>query len=82
MLDAGAKQILRSGRGNTKDLFRNNDKGRSCSAQRSISLVVVIKTVAPIELVPHARCFAALRMTGLYFEYFLNSFFIVILEQA
>ena len=42
--------------------------------RRSISRVVVIKTVAPIELVPHARCIAALRMTGLYF--------IVILEQA
>ena len=35
--------------------------------RRSISRVVVIKSVAPIELAPHARCFATRCMTGLRF---------------
>ena len=56
------------------DLFRNKNKGRSCSAPRSILRVVVLKPVAPIGLVLPARYFAALGMTGLYF--------IVIPEQA
>ena len=46
-----------------KDLFRNNDKCRSCRAQRSISRGVVIETVVSTGLLTHARCFAALCMT-------------------
>ena len=49
---------------------------------RSISRVVVLKTVAPIGLVLPARCFAALCMTGLYFIIIPKQFYMSIISVA
>ena len=46
------------------DMFLN--QAQSCSAPRSISRGVVIKTVATSDVVLHVRCFAARCMTDFY----------------